>query len=220
MRVRWAAAVLAQVVTFALGAASADAEAWPQEEGSGLIALGAFPSFATDGGAGYRPTLYLEYGVSRGRVVTLDLFGGDRDGPVRGNAMLRFPLSTGNAQTHLAMSGGIGLRDGGTVVTGGLSWGRDLAEGWMAVDALAALAPDGRFREGKLDATLGHHLSDRWAVTLKLQTYAARGDEPVLRIGPSTSWTLPGGLTLELGALKALGGEAGVGLTFGGWRSF
>lgn len=106
------------------------------------------------------------------------------------------------------------------LIRGGVSWGRGLENGWLAIDATATYGTlDGAFRP-KVDATWGHRWSDNWTTTLQLQTGQGFTNDYYAKIAPSLIYNFRDDIKVHLGAVHALTGDRGSGLKLETWLTY
>lgn len=210
-----------------LCAHAAHAGAWAREKGDMFIAFGG--NFLLSEGARkpvhYDPTLYAEYGLSDRVTIGMDLYTADAGEVLTGYTFAAFPIGDLEAQNRYMASFGLGLRldanaTNEMLMRGGLSWGRGLDNGWLAIDASATFGTvDTTFRP-KSDFTWGHNWNDNWTTTLQLQTGQGLTDDYYAKVSPSIIYAFNDDIKVHLGAVQALTGDKGYGLKFETWLSF
>ncbi len=203
------------------------AGAWARDEGELFIAAGG--NFLLSEGARlpvhYDPTLYAEYGLSERVTVGMDLHTADagRIGTIF--LFASFPIGDTAADNKFAASLALGSRmdtnrGAETLMRGGLSWGRGLANGWLAVDATATYSThSGTFRP-KIDATWGHRWNDRWRTMTQLQTGQGFTDDYYAKIALSVIYDFSDHVKLHLGSVHAMTGDKGSALRLETWLTF
>lgn len=203
------------------------AGAWAREKGTLFIAAGG--NFLLSDGAQlpvhYDPTLYAEYGASDRATLGLDLHTADAGRTGALFLFASFPIGDDKAQQKFAASLALGARVDAVngpeaLLRGGLSWGRGIKNGWLAIDASATFGTiDTTFRP-KLDATWGHLWSDRWKFTTQLQTGQGFTDDYYAKIAPSIIFSYKENIDFHLGAVHALTGDHGSAMKFETWLTF
>lgn len=212
---------------FLCAAQTAFAGAWPREKGEIFIAAGG--NFLLSEGAQlpvhYDPTLYAEYGASDRVTLGLDLHTADagRIGTIF--LFASFPLGDLEARDKFAASLAFGARADAqhpneTLLRGGLSWGRGLDDGWLAVDASATYGTNARTFRPKVDMTWGHQWGEKWMTSLQLQTGQGFTNDYYAKIAPSLIYIFNDRLKVHLGAVHALTGDRGSGLKLETWMKF
>lgn len=206
---------------------SAHAGAWPREEGQYFVAIGG--NFLLSDGARlpvhYDPTLYLEYGLDGRVTLGADYYTADAGRITSGFGFVSIPLSTADATDKFAATLGLGVKlkqgeDAESQLRGGLSWGRGIDSGWLAVDASAKIGTNDRLFRPKLDATWGHHWSNDWTTSLQLQTGQGASSDYYAKIAPSITYNLTDNAKVHLGIVHALTGDRGTGAKAEIWYSF
>lgn len=212
---------------FCLAPDMAFAGAWARAEGDLFIAAGG--NFLLSDGARlpvhYDPTLYAEFGASERVTLGLDFHTADagRIGTVYFFAS--FPIGDLESDNKFAANIALGSRFDAeksteTLLRGGISWGRGLENGWLAIDATASFGTeDGTFRP-KVDATWGHRWSDKWMTTLQLQSGQGFTNDYYTKIAPSLIYNFNDDVAIHLGAVKGLTGDRGAGLKLETWLTY
>lgn len=203
------------------------AGAWAREKDELFIAAGG--NFLLSDGAQlpvhYDPTLYAEYGLSERLTLGLNLFTADAGRQGALFFFARFPIGDMNAPDKFAVSVSFGARVDANLLPekalrGGISWGRGLENGWLAIDASATKGTvDTTFRP-KLDASWGHKWSDRWTTIAQLQTGQGLTDDYYAKIAPSIIYEITPKINIHLGAVHAFTGDRGSALKFETWLTF
>lgn len=200
---------------------AAAAGPWPREAGRNFLSVSA---------TGKTGSVWAEHGLSRGRWLVFEGRAG-LDGSWAG--ALRFHKALADrGGWKLAWALGMALEmpqtdvvidlppvswPGKTEVTvriepmvavqAGVSLGRGLARGWVAVDMLAEVGSGG-YRL-KAEATAGYRLRERW--TVMMQGHVAIGmGHPGLALAPSVVWQARRGLKLQAGLHHDLRGRRSV----------
>lgn len=205
----------------------AQAGAWTRAEGELFIAAGG--NFLLSEGAQlpvhYDPTLYAEYGMSERVTLGLDLHTADAGRIGSLFLFASFPIGDLKAQNKFAASLALGVRadafrEPETLMRGGISWGRGIENGWLAIDATATFGTlDNTFRP-KVDATWGYNWTDKWTTTVQLQTGQGFTNDYYAKIAPSLVYDLRENIKVHLGAVHALTGDRGSALKFETWLTF
>lgn len=224
-RVGRLAAVL--VLAMAVQAGTAEAGAWARERGAIFLSFGG--NVALFDGATrpvhYDPTLYIEYGLTDRLTVGFDGYTSDATAVVNGFVFLRFPVGSTEGRSRLAFSvaGGASEIPGLALETTGrlgLHWGYGLDRGWLAVDATTVLGLAVGEREGKVEATWGRVLSDRWTGLLQLQGGIGFSGDTYAKVTPSILVGLTETTHLRAGVVQALTGDMGSAVTLEVWMDF
>tara|TARA_R110002051_G_scaffold93824_2_gene163606 strand:- start:19503 stop:20168 length:666 start_codon:yes stop_codon:yes gene_type:complete len=205
----------------------ATAGAWPREKGTIFIAAGG--NFLLSDGAQlpvhYDPTVYAEYGLSERVTIGLDLYTADAGRIGSAFFFTSFPLGDLEARDKFAANVAFGVRvdaenPSEMLLRAGLSWGRGLTNGWIAVDALATYGTNARTFRPKIDVTWGRRWSERWTTSLQLQTGQGFTNDYYAKVAPSIIYDLKDNIQVHLGAVHALTGDRGSGLKFETWLTF
>lgn len=203
------------------------AGAWAREKGQFFTASGG--NFLLSDGAQlpvhYDPTFYLEYGLSDLLTVGLDYHTADQGRIDTGFIFARFPLGDTTQRDKIAVSLAYGARVDEfnpmeMLMRGGLSWGRGLDSGWLAIDYTATYGDIDKVFRSKADFTWGYNLNDRWTTTLQLQTGEGFNDDVYAKISPSVLFTVNDTYRVALGAVQGLTGDRGSALKVDLWTTF
>lgn len=214
------------IIGLLLAAQQGAAGPWPRERGQVFTAQGG--NFLLSDGAQlpvhYDPTFYAEYGLTELMTVGLDYHTADQGRIHTGFAFLSFPLGDTDARDRYAASLGYGARIDEYsplewMVRGGFSWGRGLDNGWLAIDTTASYGTVDQSFRPKADFTWGHHLNDRWTVSLQLQTGEGYSDDYYAKISPAISFALNDEYRVSIGAVQGLTGDQGSALKVELWRT-
>ena len=213
-------------VCAALIAGQAAAGAWAREKGELFISQGG--NFLLSDGAElpvhYDPTTYAEYGLTDRVTLGLDYHTADKGRIQTAFVFARVPLGDVDGRDRIAFSLGFGQRadvvnGAETLTRGGVSWGRGLESGWLAVDTSATFsASDGSARP-KADFTWGRHLTDRWTASVQLQTGQGFNDDYYAKISPAISFGINERYRINVGAVQALTGDGGAALKVELWTT-
>lgn len=208
-------------------AQAASAGAWAREKGELFIAAGG--NFLLSDGAQlpvhYDPTLYAEYGLTDRITIGMDIHTADRGQIFSGFVFANVPIGAIDGPNRYSANVAYGYRTDAVrpdevLLRGGLSWGRGLSKGWLAVDATATFGTaDSTFRP-KMDATWGHNWNDRWTTSLQLQTGQGFTNDYYAKISPTVIWKMRDDVRISLGAVQALTGDGGAGLKLETWLTF
>lgn len=205
----------------------ASAGAWPREKGEIFIAAGG--NFLLSEGARlpvhYDPTLYAEFGASKRMTLGLDFHTADAGRIGTAFLFASFPIGDLEAQNKVAASLAFGVRVDAdhpteTLLRGGLSWGRGLDKGWLAIDASATYGTNERTFRPKVDMTWGHRWTEKWMTSLQLQTGQGFTNDYYAKIAPSLIYNFNDRIKIHLGAVHALTGDRGSGLKLETWMTF
>lgn len=208
-------------------ASMACAGAWPREKGEIFIAAGG--NFLLSDGARlpvhYDPTLYAEFGASERVTLGLDLHTADAGRIGTAFLFASFPLGDQEVRDKFAASLAFGVRVDAlhpteTLLRGGLSWGRGLDKGWLAIDASATYGTNERTFRPKMDLTWGHRWGEKWMTSLQLQTGQGFTNDYYAKIAPSVIYNLTDRFKIHLGAVHGLTGDRGSGLKLETWMTF
>ncbi len=203
------------------------AGAWAREKGQVFIASGG--NFLLSDGAQlpvhYDPTVYLEYGLSDLLTIGGDYHTADQGRINTGFVFARFPLGDPTATHKFAASIALGARVDALnpmekLMKGGLSWGRGLETGWLAVDYSATYGDIDQVFRSKTDFTWGYNLSERWTTTLQLQTGEGFTDDFYAKVSPSILFMVNDRYRISVGAVQALTGDNGSALKLDLWTTF
>lgn len=215
------------VLLWCLWGQTALAGAWPREKGALFIAAGG-NFWLSDGSqlpVHYDPTLYAEWGFTDRITLGLDIHTADQGQIFSGFVFANFPVGPVDGTHRFAANLAYGFRTDAQrpdeiLMRGGLSWGRGLSDGWLAVDASATLGTADETWRPKMDATWGHNWSDRWTTTLQLQTGQGFTNDYYAKISPAVIWTMRDDLRISLAYVKGLTGDKGGGMKLETWISF
>ena len=203
------------------------AGAWPRDVGTLFIAAGG--NFLLSDGAElpvyYDPTIYAEFGVTPRLTLGLDIYTADKGRVAAGFAFASVPLGDLTARTRAAASIGYGYRLNDDTSTEalmrlGLSLGRGLDDGWLALDASATFGTRDTVWRPKVDATWGHNWSDRWTTTFQFQGGQGIYGDYYLKASPTIILTVSDRIKINLGAVKAFTGDEGGALKLETWLTF
>jgi hypothetical protein len=220
-------AIWVVAVVMGLGGSAAMAGAWAQEKGAVFLSFGG--NVALFEGATrpvhYDPTLYIEYGLTDRITVGFDGYTSDATEVVNGFVFLRFPLGPTDGPSRFAVSvaggaseiPGLDLETTGRI---GLHWGYGLDRGWLAVDATTVLGLTVGEQEGKVEATWGRIVTDRWAGLLQVQAGIGFSGDTYAKVTPSVMYDLTESTRLRAGFVQALTGDQGSGLMMEIWMQF
>lgn len=201
--------------------------AWAREEGTIFIAAGGnvLLSEGAQLPVHYDPTLFAEWGLSERVTLGVDLHTADKGqiGTVFGFA--RVPLGDVTAPNKYAVSLSYGLRDREgepieNLLRAGLSWGRGIENGWLAIDASATYGTIDTTWRPKMDATWGRNWTDNWTTTLQLQTGQGWNDDYYAKISPTVIYAYTPDIKFAVGAVQALTGDQGAALKIETWLTF
>lgn len=202
------------------------AGAWPRDKGQLFVAAGG--NFLLSDGARlpvhYDPTLYLEYGWTDQVTLGGGLYLADAGRKLSGSLFASFPIwSEGNDKVAGKLGFGASYKElkfDSTYLLGGVSWGRGLDNGWLAVDASAQLENSQHVFRPKLDLTWGHHWSDDWTSSLQLHTGQGLSGDIYAKVSSSITYNLRDDVKLHLSAVQGLTGDRGTALKFETWLTF
>jgi hypothetical protein len=203
------------VLLFQLFATQATAGAWLKSKGSGFTSVSFSMSWFRDTGQ----TSYLEFGARDDLTVGLDT--GLLQSPLGETsgfalAFARRPIGPDEGPHRFAYEIGVGAAwvDGMTspLLKTGLSWGRGLSlgdrNGWASVDAAVVWDLGQGTHQGKLDATLGMPITNRF-------TFATIA--PSVVVSP---WKGDGKFRIQIGAETEVGNPENTAIKIGLWREF
>lgn len=219
--------LIAFVLLLVLTAGPIWAGAWAREKGTLFIAAGG-NLWLSDGSqlpVHYDPTLYAEFGFTDRITLGLDIHTADKGQIFSGFVFANVPIGPLDGANRYAANLAYGFRTDATrpdeiLLRGGLSWGRGLSNGWLAVDASATFGTADATWRPKMDATWGHNWTDRWTTTLQLQTGQGFTNDYYAKISPSVIWSFNDDVRLSLGYVQALTGDGGAGLKLETWLTF
>ncbi|WP_238365885.1 hypothetical protein [Mesobacterium pallidum] len=188
---------------------------WLREDGAGFL------SFSAEITGGETTAMgYADWGLGTGTTIALSGFAKPGDGAADLSVIRALPLPSERsvASYSLVLKRASGASPG--LMAGlGLSWGRSLPGGWLAVDTRALASPDGRAVEAKLDVTWGQAL--RPGLDAMVQLHASHdGDALSASLVPSAIVALREGVRLNLGITQGLTGQAETGVKMGLWLDF
>ena len=208
-------------------AGTAQAGAWAREEGQFFIASASNIKLLQDieRAMYYDPIFYAEYGLTPLVTVGAEYFTTQRDYVQTGFVFARIPLGDTTGRDRLAASLAFGAEilpfaDPTPLMRGGLSWGRGLDQGWLAVDTSATYHRADQVFTPKADFTWGHNLTDRWTVMFQFQAGRTKDDIDYSRIETSVAFTAFDGMRFTLGAVQPLTGTEPGALRLGLWQTF
>lgn len=206
---------------------SVQAGAWTREEGKVFIAFGG--NFLLSDGARlpvhYDPTLYAEYGWDGHVTLGAEFYTADTGRIVAGLVFASVPIGPTDKKNKFAFQIALGTKlkqgqDSEALLRAGLSWGRPLESGWLAVDTYATIGSQDHVFRGKIDATWGHHWSDRWSTSLQLQAGQGSFNDIYAKVAPSIMYRIRPNIVVSLGAVQALTGDKGAALKLETWLTF
>lgn len=219
--------VLLLIIAFAGLATTAQGGAWAREKGALFIALGAnlWVHDSAERGLYHDPTLYVEYGLSDRVTVGADYFATAFDSVDAGFIFAQTPLGDVTANNKWAVQLGYGLRtdyvtDLDTLWRGGVSWGRGLPSGWLAIDASAIYSQTDQVWRQKIDYTWGHHFSDRWSGMFQVQTGRSFDDQDFAKLAPAVIWRWSDTLRVSLGGVQEIIDSDAAAIRVSIWQDF
>ncbi|SFR46236.1 hypothetical protein SAMN04488005_2227 [Yoonia tamlensis] len=213
-------------VFFALCACAAQAGPWPREKGVVFTAFGG--NFLLSEGAqlpvNYDPTFYGEYGLNGTVTFGVDYHTADLGRIQAAVFFASFPLGEPVGPDVFSAQIGLGARMDPLnpvehLLRGGVSWGRGLDSGWMAIDASATYGDIDQLWRPKADFTWGHHLNDRWSVMAQLQTGQGYDDDTYAKVNPAVIFHINDRYSVSIGAVHALTGDRGSALKLDLWTT-
>lgn len=210
-----------------LVAKTVHAGAWGREPGQIFLSFGAnaWASDWDDNSDYYDTTLFGEYGLTDRVTIGFDYFTSDQDDAQTAMVFAQLPLGDVTGQSRYAVRLGFGLRDApgedpDYLMRGGVSWGRGLNQGWLAIDASATVAQSDHVYRPKADFTWGHNLTDDWATMLQLQTGEGTDGAPFARISPAIIYSVTETARVTLGLVQPLNGSGEASIRVGIWASY
>ncbi len=208
-------------------AGSAEAGAWPRGDGNVFLSFGRTTSIAAppDVLQGKDLSLFLEYGLTDDLTAGLDMSTGDNGRTATGFVFARHPILQDFTDKPVAVTLALGIEDQDNGVSvpllrAGLSWGRGLEKGWLAIDTFYTTAPNGQHTSWKSDVTLGGRFGDRVKGIIQLQTGTSTSGELYTKFAPSAVVTVFQGIDVELGAIQPIAGNGDPQIKLGFWLSF
>ncbi|WP_296423296.1 hypothetical protein [Yoonia sp.] len=219
--------IVAAFLCFFVIAGPAVSGAWSREKGQWFVASGG--NFLLSDGAelpvNYDPTFYAEYGLTQLVTIGLDYHTADRGRINTGLVFASFPLGDTTGRDRFAANLAFGARadplhPAEKLLRGGLSWGRGLNTGWLAVDATATFGTNDAIFRPKVDMTWGYNISDRWTASVQLQTGQGFDNDYYAKINPAISFGFNDRYRLSVGAIKALTGDEGGALKIDLWTTY
>ncbi len=203
------------------------AGAWAREKGQVFLSFGS-SLMLPDGSktlTSEDPSVYIEYGLTGRLTVGLDYHRDDPGSQHTGFVFARFPLGNPTQRDKFAASFALGGRVDDLslidpLIQGGLSWGRGLDNGWLAVDASATRSStDPTFRP-KVDLTWGSNLKDDWTSLVQLQIGRGLDDTTYTKIQPAIIYNVNDTARISLGSTKALSDDSESTLKLDLWLTF
>ena len=205
---------------------AAAAGPWTREEHQLFYATGG--NFLLSDGAqlpvNYDPTFYAEYGLNGTVTLGTDYHTADQGRIQAAVIFMGFPLGETNGRdvwsAHIGLGGRVDpLNPVEYLTRGGVSWGRGLDTGWLAVDASATYGNIDQVFRPKADVTWGRRLTDRWTTIMQLQTGEGFEDDQYIKINPAITFRFNDRYTLSLGAVHAFTGDRGSALKLDLWTT-
>ncbi|PIE14731.1 MAG: hypothetical protein CSA68_09710 [Rhodobacterales bacterium] len=217
--------------------------AWPQEKRALFLAYSNGISAASDNRYATNTSLYLEYGLTPRMTLGIDGYLGPRGTGQEGYVFLRFPIAQHLQKDKLAVTLALGRKTipnpWGAAIDQpqakiGLSWGRGLKRGWLAVDAFA-IVPFNKQVSPAAPAFTGHHnphfsIDFTWGfkphkrlmLITQLQTGQPANGKFYAKLAPSLVWAMDkeGHSQIEIGLVKGLVGDRSEQVKIGMWRRF
>jgi len=219
--------VLLLIIAFSGLATTAEGGAWAREKGQLFVSLGAniWVHDSDEHGHYHDPTLYFEYGLTDRITVGADYFATVFDSVDVGFAFAQIPLGDVTADDKFAVQLGYGIRtdyltEFDPLWRGGLSWGRGLPNGWLAIDASAIYSQTDQVWRKKVDYTWGHHLTDRWSGMLQIQTGRSFDDRDFAKLAPAMIFNLNDTIRVSLGGMQELRDSDAAGIRLSVWQDF
>ena len=216
----------------------AQSGAWPREKGGVFLSWSSTVSVLSDTGYEVDNSLYAEYGLTSRMTVGFDGYLGATGNVSEGFVFLLLPVGKTDQRARMALTFAMGQKSipnpwGTTTKQSlakiGLSWGRGLDHGWLAIDAYATAVvhtslqvPGQSGPEFSADFTWGQKPSDRLMLIWQLQAGKPSNGLAYVKFAPSLVWSI--GATkstqIELGLIKGLTGDESQSLKLGFWKSF
>ncbi len=219
--------VLLLALTIIAMGGTAHGGAWAREKGQVFIASAAnlWVSDMTDTGLYYDPTLYVEYGLTDRITIGADYYSTARDTLHTGLIFAQFPLGDTTGSDRFAAHIALGARTDFVLELdylqrGGLSWGRGLEKGWLALDLSATYSRNDEVYRPKADFTWGHNLTDNWTAMFQLQSGETMEDERFVKISPAIIYGVNDNLRISVAAIKPVKGDAQSSIRLSLWQSF
>ncbi|KJZ20773.1 hypothetical protein [Loktanella sp. S4079] len=206
--------------------APAQAGPWTRENHQLFTSSGA--NFLLSEGAqlpvNYDPTFYAEYGLNGTVTMGLDYHTADQGRIQAAVVFASFPIGQAVAPNTWSAHIGLGARADAInpveqLTRGGISWGRGLSNGWLAMDASATVGDIDRIWRAKADFTWGRNLGDHWMVIGQIQTGQGYDDDTYAKLNPSIVWRINDKYAISLGAVQAVTGDRGSALKLDLWST-
>ncbi len=201
--------------------------AWAREKGQLFFAYATnlWISDGADTGLYYDPTIYAEFGLTDRVTVGVDYFSTARDTIHTGLIFAQFPLGDTTGSDRFAASFALGVQTDFALELdylqrGGLSWGRGLDSGWLALDVSATYSRNDQLYRPKADFTWGHNLSDNWTTMFQLQSGKTMDDDRFIKLSPAIIYGFNENLRISISATKPLKGNAESSIRLGIWQTF
>ena len=219
--------VLLVAICLICAASAAQAGAWAREKGQLFIASASNIALLedTDTYLYYDPTFYTEYGLSDRVTLGAEYFTTQRDTVQTGLVFANIPLGdmAGDDRFSVGLAFGAEIRpyqDPVPLMRGGLSWGRGLDSGWLAIDASATYHRDADIFTPKADFTWGYNLTDRWTLMFQLQTGRSSDAADYAKLNSAVIFGLTDTLRITMGVMNPLIDDDPAALRLGVWQTF
>lgn len=135
------------------------------------------------------------------------------------------PLIAPNGTDRVSASLGVGARARpdmavATLIRPGLSWGRGLSDGWLAIDASTTHNSLDQQWRPKLDLTWGYDVTDRWTTIAQVQTGHGTDGDHYAKLVNSISYIATDTYRINLGWVQAMTGDKGGAINLEIWAQY
>ena len=202
----------------------ADAGPWTQDSGAGFLSFGTLVR-ETDASVDTDPLVYVEYGWSDDLTLGADAFRDTQSNLWAASvfAVVPFGQKDGDQRTSATLGFGLVDEQDETVkptIRAGLSWGRGLQTGWLAVDASATYLPQEQAARPKLDMTWGQNWTDQISTILQVQAGQGFDGNRYANLAPSVVYRFENETAVNVGLVAPVQDTGSVGIKIESWINF
>ncbi len=210
------------LVALGLPPGPANSGAWMRDKGALFLSVSAYKGIDAQARAYETQEVYFEYGLKAD--LTLGFDGYDTLNPRNARLVLfvRREFETTRGANRFAMIAGLG-NDGPRdtmLLRLGAGWGRNLANGWVGLDAHADFLPRQSFPDVKAEATLGRRAASGNLLLLRLTAERPQAWHNAVWLSPGYVWKISDHLHVEATFSGELLRMTEMRLKLGTWLSF
>lgn len=208
-------------VTLACIAGQAHAGPWPRDKGEGFLST-SVDAKADDGSDPFL-SIYVEYGLARGRTIGLERYQNEAS-LSKSIVFMRWPILRPENRMRFAFEMGAGLVDGHAALRPGLHFGKGLdwgrQGGWFSMSSRAVIYEDYDHSLLESDITFGWKTGERVKSILQLQAGAPLNKDAYLKLAPSLVYQHTERRSYTLGLIAGVINATDLKLSLGLWQKF